>query len=284
MISRRGALLGMAAGGFAGSGLAAPASLEISLRGVLTQGGYAIGRTRPLAQLSLDATPVGAASANGWFVIGFNRDAPASTVLKAESDGLVAEQTLQVAPVAYDIQRIDGLPQDQVTPTAPELLKRIAEEAARKQVGFASRVDGDDFKEGFSAPLDAYVVSGRFGNQRVLNGIEQSPHYGTDLAAPQGTPIRAPAGGLVCFAETGLHYEGGLTMIDHGQGLISVYLHQSKLLVQRDQRVMRGQIIGEVGREGRATGPHLCWRMKWRGRNLDPLLMVSQTGLNPRPS
>ena len=76
------------------------------------------------------------------------------------------------------------------------------------------------------------------------------------------------------FAETGLHYEGGLIMIDHGQGLISCYLHLSQVDVRRGQAVRQGEPIGAVGKEGRATGPHLCWRLKWRGRNLDPMLLV----------
>jgi murein DD-endopeptidase MepM/ murein hydrolase activator NlpD len=86
--------------------------------------------------------------------------------------------------------------------------------------------------------------------------------------------VTSPADGRVSFAETGLHYEGGLIMIDHGQGLISLYLHLSRVDVVPGQAVRRGQQIGAVGKEGRATGPHLCWRMKWRGRNLDPLLLV----------
>ncbi len=84
----------------------------------------------------------------------------------------------------------------------------------------------------------------------------------------------APADGVVAFAETGLHYEGGLIMIDHGQGLISLYLHLSRVDVSPGQAVRQGQVIAAVGQEGRATGPHLCWRMKWRGRNLDPMLLV----------
>ncbi len=76
------------------------------------------------------------------------------------------------------------------------------------------------------------------------------------------------------FAETGLHYEGGLIMIDHGQGLVSCYLHLSRVGAVRGQAVRRGDVIGAVGKEGRATGPHLCWRLKWRGRNLDPMLLV----------
>ncbi|WP_306302010.1 M23 family metallopeptidase [Brevundimonas abyssalis] len=86
--------------------------------------------------------------------------------------------------------------------------------------------------------------------------------------------IRAPADGLVTLAEPDLHFEGGLTLIDHGQGLISAYLHQSRLDVRPGERVVQGQAIGRVGASGRATGPHLCWRLKWRDRNLDPSLLV----------
>jgi murein DD-endopeptidase MepM/ murein hydrolase activator NlpD len=89
----------------------------------------------------------------------------------------------------------------------------------------------------------------------------------------------APADGFVSFAETGLHYEGALILIDHGQGLISAYLHLSKVGVTAGQTVRRGEQIGAVGKEGRATGPHLCWRMKWRGRNLDPMQMVGEPQL-----
>ena len=94
------------------------------------------------------------------------------------------------------------------------------------------------------------------------------------MAAPVGAPIVAPGAGVVSFAETGLHFEGGLVMIDHGQGLVSCYLHMSQVDVVLNQRLAQGDRIGLVGQEGRATGPHLCWRMKWRGRNLDPSLLV----------
>ena len=76
------------------------------------------------------------------------------------------------------------------------------------------------------------------------------------------------------FAETGLHFEGSLIMIDHGQGLLSMYLHLSRVDVSAGQKVQRGEQIGLVGMEGRATGPHLCWRMSWRGRHLDPTMLV----------
>jgi murein DD-endopeptidase MepM/ murein hydrolase activator NlpD len=230
----------------------------------------------------LDGAFQGPASRAGWFVAGFDRDAPAKASLRIVTAHGETIRDLDIAPTVYDVQRIDGLPQETVTPQGDALLTRIAAESVRKRAGFASRVDTEDFRGGFKLPLKAYRLSGRFGGQRILNGVPTTPHYGDDMAAPTGTPIHAPAPGLVCFAETGLHYEGGLTLIDHGQGLVTAYLHQSRLDVAAGQTVIQGQLIGAVGHEGRATGPHLCWRMKWRGRNLDPMLMVR--GKVPTPA
>jgi murein DD-endopeptidase MepM/ murein hydrolase activator NlpD len=270
--SRRAVLAGLGVSLPAASALAATPPLKLS--GRYEQGGFAIGATTPHAKISVDGAAVGSASAHGLFVVGFDRDAASAAKISARTDKGVAEEAIFVAPGDFDVQKIDGLPQDQVTPEAPELLERIAREAERKAVGFASNVDADDFRSGFIMPLNATRVSGRFGGQRILNGVPNRPHYGADLAAPIGTPVHAPAAGTVCFAETGLHFEGGLIMIDHGQGLVSMYLHLSKVGVQKGDRLTQGQQIGAVGAEGRATGPHLCWRMKWRGRNLDPTLMV----------
>lgn len=248
----------------------------LTLAGKPEQSGYLIGKTTSRAQVLVNGKPVGQASADGTFVVGFDRDEPASATLAVQTSSGMAERVLAIAPVDYDVQKIDGLPQDQVTPTAPALLARIAEEARRKAVGFASDIDATGFQQGFSLPLPqgSFRQSARFGGQRILNGVPERPHYGSDLAAPIGTPVSAPADGVVSFAETGLHYEGALILIDHGQGLISAYLHLSKVGVTAGQTVKRGDLIGAVGKEGRATGPHLCWRMKWRGRNMDPLQMV----------
>ena len=254
-------------------GLAPPL---FTLAGKPVQSGYVIGRTAPNAALTLDDEDIGQASADGLFVIGFDRDAASRCGINVQTPNADVARRLSIAPIEYDVQKIDGLPQDQVTPSDPALLARIAEEAKRKAVGFASNIDATYFKDGFALPLPegSFRQSARFGGQRILNGVPERPHYGSDLAAPIGTPVMAPADGLVSFAETGLHYEGALILIDHGQGLISAYLHLSKLDVTAGQGVTRGQVIGAVGKEGRATGPHLCWRMKWRGRNMDPMVMV----------
>ena len=257
--------------------LAGPARAKppgLRLTGKFQQGGFALGRTAPRAQVFVDGAMEGPASAAGLFVVGFDRDAKSQAIIRVVTDDGEAVHIAAIAPGDYDIQKIDGLAPDQVNPEGEALLARIAAENGRKAQGFASRVDTDDFRGGFALPLEHYRLAARFGGQRILNGDPKRPHYGADLAAPIGTVIHAPAPGLVAFAETGLHYEGGLTLIDHGQGLITAYLHQSRLDVARGQTVQRGQPIGAVGKEGRATGPHLCWRMKWHGRNLDPMLMV----------
>lgn len=253
--------------------LSAPAA---TFSGKAVQSGYVIVKSTPRARIALNDEDLGEASVGGLFVIGFDRDEPDRCAITVQTPDAEVSRQVSVAPIQYDVQKIDGLPQDQVTPTDPALLARIAEEAKRKAVGFASDIDFDGFKGGFSLPLPegSFRQSARFGGQRILNGMPERPHYGSDLAAPIGTPVMAPADGQVSFAETGLHYEGALILIDHGQGLVSAYLHLSKVGVTAGQQVKRGELIGAVGKEGRATGPHLCWRMKWRGRNMDPMQMV----------
>jgi len=251
------------------------------LNGRFIQGGFAMGRAAPRAMVFVDGEALTTASAAGLFVVGFDRDAPPSVQIEVRAGNpvgaRVARRTLSIARGTFPSTSINGLPQSTVEPSDPALLARIQQEIALKTEGFASRADADDFQSGFTWPLDTYRVTSLWGSQRVLNGTPARPHYGIDLAAPAGSPIRAPANGVVTFARPGMHFEGGLTLIDHGQGLITAYLHQSRIDVLPTQRVTRGDVIGRVGMTGRATGPHLCWRMKWRDRNCDPSLLVGQS-------
>lgn len=273
ILNRRGVVLG------SGALLAAgPASAQdepnLILTGRFVQGGHALGRTWPRALIFVDGESLTAASAGGRFIVGFDRDAPRSVQIEARLDGRTARRTLDIAAGSFSSTRVNGLPPSTIAPSDPELLARIRREVALKTEGFASRVDADHFRDGFDWPLEGFRVTSRWGSQRVLNGTPARPHYGIDLAAPQGTVIRAPAAGRVALAESGLHFEGGLVLIDHGQGLITAYLHLSRIDVAAGQDLRQGEPIGRVGMTGRATGPHLCWRMKWRDRNLDPSLLV----------
>lgn len=261
----------------AGLGAAASpafAAANVRLEGKPIQGGFVVGWTQPGAQVFVNGERTAPASRRGAFVVGFDRDEGPTCQLEVRDRGEVFRRTLTVAKGSFGVQRIDGVPQDTVTPTDPGLLARIRTEAAMKQEAYASISPDDPFADGFSWPLKKFRNSSKFGNQRILNGIPNRPHYGFDMAAPAGTAILAPAGGLVVFARPRMHYEGGLTMIDHGEGLVCAYLHQSKQLVKEGDRVLRGQKLGEVGMTGRATGPHLCWRLTWRGKHLNPSLWV----------
>jgi hypothetical protein len=273
ILSRRGVVLGSGALIAAGSARAQDDE-GLTLDGRFVQGGHALGRTWPRALVFVDGESLTAASADGVFIIGFDRDAPGSVQIETRLGDRAARRTLDIAPGRFPSTSVNGLPPSTVEPSDPELLARIQSEIVIKTEGFASWIDADHFRDGFDWPLQDFRVTSLWGSQRVLNGTPARPHYGIDLAAPQGTVIRAPAAGRVTLAQPGLHFEGGLVLIDHGQGLITAYLHQSRIDVAAGQDLGRGDPIGRVGMTGRATGPHLCWRMKWRDRNLDPSFLV----------
>ena len=181
----------------------------------------------------------------------------------------------------YRLQRVDGVPQSTVTPD-PSTLPRRQREYAQKQAAFNSTWEGQGFLDGFIAPADG-VTTGVYGSARVYNdGAERGVHWGLDWANETGTPVVAPASGLVTLAEPDMYYEGGLIFIDHGQGLVSAFLHLSAVHVEEGQFVEQGQLIGDIGAGGRSTGPHLDWRVKLRNQfYFDPqvLLDLDVTGL-----
>jgi murein DD-endopeptidase MepM/ murein hydrolase activator NlpD len=251
-----------------------PRPLSIRCAGALTQGGVALCRVTPGAEVRINDEVVGRGDENGWAVIGFNRETPASVRVEVREGSSSVSNDLIIAPREFDVQRVDGLPPQTVTPTDPEVLERIQREAALKQAAFASEARLTGFLEGFIRPVEGGIVTGRWGNQRILNGVPSTPHFGYDIAVPEGTPIRSPASGVVTLAEGDMHYEGGLVFIDHGQGLTTMYLHMSRVDVRVGDIVTQGQTLGAVGARGRATGPHLCWRMRWRGRQLDPSIAI----------
>jgi murein DD-endopeptidase MepM/ murein hydrolase activator NlpD len=246
---------------------------ELVLEGEFVQGGLVRGTTRSGARVEKDGEPV-PVSEEGVFLLGFDRDAPAVSRLSVSfPGGGTIERRLSVQGRDYRIQRIDGLPAKKVTPD-PAVLGRIREEAARVRKA-RERIDPrTDFLDGFVWPASGRI-SGVYGSQRVLNGQPRRPHYGVDVAAPTGTPVHAPAGGIVTLAEPDLYYSGGTVILDHGHGLSSSFLHLSRVQVKEGQVLSRGDRIGEIGATGRATGPHLDWRMNLRRAYIDPELLVS---------
>jgi murein DD-endopeptidase MepM/ murein hydrolase activator NlpD len=116
--------------------------------------------------------------------------------------------------------------------------------------------------------------SGRFGLRRILNKQKRNPHSGMDIAAPKGRSVKATESGTVLFAGD-LFFTGKAIYLDHGNGLISLYAHLSKMNVKQGQRVKRGEIIAKVGKTGRATGPHLHWSVYLNGNAIDPSLFLT---------
>ena len=172
------------------------------------------------------------------------------------------------------MQRIDGLPEKMVTPPK-EVLQRIRAENARIAAVRARDRAAADFATGFAWPVTG-AITGVYGSQRVLNGKPRQPHYGIDIAAPAGTPVRAPADGVVTLAETGMYFTGGTVILDHGHGLTSAFLHLSKLEAGEGEAVERGEVIARVGATGRVTGAHLDWRVNWFDARLDPKLLAGE--------
>jgi len=245
----------------------------LELEGKFIQGSLVTGTVLPGAQVIHDGKPV-RVSKTGRFVIGFGRDnKPDSKLEIILPDGTKLTRNLKVKQRDYHIQRIDGLPPSKVTPKKPEVLKQIREEVA--MVKEARKLDDPrlDYLDGFDWPVSGRI-SGVYGSQRVLNGQPRRPHYGVDIAAPAGTPVLAPADGLVTLSHPDMYYSGGTMLIDHGHGVSSAFLHLDKITVKVGQYVKRGEKVAEVGSTGRSTGPHLDWRINLFEKRLDPQLFA----------
>jgi murein DD-endopeptidase MepM/ murein hydrolase activator NlpD len=242
----------------------------LDLAGKLVQGGLVLGATVPGATATLDGRTVPVAP-DGRFVFGFGRDASAALFVVTLPDGTREERRLAVEKREYDIQRVDGVPQNTVTPDPAELA-RIRREASeiRALRDVASREL--DFATPMIWPARG-PISGVYGSQRILNGEPRAPHMGVDIAAASGSPIVAAAGGVVRFAAE-LFLTGNTILIDHGYGLETSYAHLSRIDVKPGQRLRQGDQIGLVGATGRVTGPHLHWGMEWFDVRLDPQLVV----------
>ena len=174
----------------------------------------------------------------------------------------------------YNIQRIDGLEENKVTPPE-EVYERIKKE--NKLIAKARTVnsDLDFFINKFIIPVDDAIITGVYGSQRILNGKPKWPHYGLDFAQKEGTAVKAMLNGTVTLAEPDLYYTGGTLIFDHGHGISTLYMHMQKILVDKGQKVKQGEVIGTVGSTGRATGAHLDVRLNWFDVRLDPATVLN---------
>jgi murein DD-endopeptidase MepM/ murein hydrolase activator NlpD len=254
----------------------------VEFRGQWSQGGILVGRLLQPGSVWVDKKQLNVTE-SGDFVVGLGREHPAAFQLKiVDEKGTAHTLTYSVASRKFVTQRVNGVEQKMVEP--PEsVLKRISDEAVK--VGSArNRNDRrDDFSKPFIWPLIG-PITGVYGSQRVYNGVPKSPHYGLDIAGPVGAKVMAPAAGIITLAEPDLYFSGGTIIVDHGHSLSSTFLHLSRVLVTVGQRVEQGQIIAEVGATGRATGPHLDWRMNWFDQRVDPQLLMMDIPMSSQTS
>lgn len=237
------------------------------------QGGLVRGSVAPDTQLLLDGKPV-RVTPQGQFVIGFDRDAKSTaTLIEIAPNGHRTLHTLQIVQRQYAIQNVTGVPQQTVEPP-PEQLRRILDEQHQVEAARAVNSDRLDFLAAMQWPLLG-PISGVYGSQRIYNGKPGRPHFGVDVAAPIGTPVRAPAAATITLANSDMFFSGGTLIMDHGYGVSSTFMHLSRLLVKSGDKVAAGDVVGEVGATGRATGPHLDWRINWFDVRIDPQLVVA---------
>jgi murein DD-endopeptidase MepM/ murein hydrolase activator NlpD len=249
----------------------AAAEIPLALEGDFIQGGIVVGRTDPAAQVRFGDTEL-PVSPEGNFVFGLNRDFQSPAQLTLTLGEETETRQFDVTPREYNIQYVEGVPPETVTPP-PEVLDRIRAEGEIKRAARADVTERTDFASAFIWPLTG-PISGTYGSQRVYNGTPRNPHLGIDIARPTGTPIVAPAAGTVTLAEPDMYFEGGLIFLDHGHGMIDVFMHLSEVQVEVGQEVEQGEVIGLVGAGGRATGAHLDWRMYVMGERVDPSNLV----------
>ncbi|MDB3925922.1 M23 family metallopeptidase [Porticoccaceae bacterium] len=244
----------------------------VTFEGEFKQGGLLIGQVQEGQTVIYQGKTLNL-TINNQFLLGLGRNAPTTASITINSKDKEPETiTLKIAARQYNIQKIEGVPAKTVSPLASDL-QRIKQDASMVRESRKLVSNKQDFLKGFIKPANG-PVTGVYGSQRFYNGVPKSPHYGIDYAAPIGTPVIAPADGVVTFAHNDLFYSGGTLIIDHGHGLSSTFLHLSEILVKPDQQITLGMEIAKIGATGRATGPHLDWRMNWLDQRIDPDLVL----------
>jgi murein DD-endopeptidase MepM/ murein hydrolase activator NlpD len=246
---------------------------EIKLAGEIKQGGLIIGKTEPLSKVMLngDLLPI---SKTGDYVFGFGRDDEKTYTLKIIfPNGKTQQRTITPKKRQYNIQRIEGIAKSIMQPN-PKSVARAKKD--NSQIKAARKITSTltAFSQGFIAPIKG-KITGVYGSQRVYNGVPKRPHFGLDYAGKTGDPVKAPAAGKVLLFVPDMFYSGGTMIIDHGQGITSTFLHLSKSYVKTGDYVEQGDVVAAVGKSGRATGPHLDWRINWLNVRLDPALVLN---------
>lgn len=275
----------------ANAATAAPA--ELILRHSPVPGGIAIVELLPLANAERPQVKyqnkrvMVIRDAERWkAIVGIPLETePGSQALEVARDGADAlHVSFTVSPKTYETQRLTIKEKRMVEPSAADL-RRIAKESDLIKTALQKFREATNVTLNFVAPVEGRLSS-PFGLRRFFNDQPRKPHSGLDLAAPKGTPIKAPGDGEV-IAVGKYFFNGNTVILDHGQGLISMYSHMDRIIVKEGQSVAQGAPLGTVGMTGRVTGPHLHWTVSLNDTRVDPLLLFSEqavTQLSAPPS
>ncbi len=236
--------------------------------GKFEQGSFILGKVKPNSKVQIDGRNV-RVTKDGFFAFGLDRDRKNNVIIRVKNKESFTTIEKKIIKRSYKIQRIDGLPPKHVTPP-PEVYERIKKD--NRMIGDARSIDSryEFFKNKFIYPIDKYIITGVYGSQRILNGKPRRPHYGIDFHAPEGTPVKAMMDGEVTLSEKDMYFTGGTIIFDHGHGVSTLFMHLKDVNVKVGQKVKQGEIVGTLGKSGRATGPHLDIRLNWFDVKLDP--------------
>ena len=245
----------------------------LELNGSFTQGGLLFGKTNYKNKIFFNEKEV-FVNKSGDFILAIGRDEKLENLIIIK--GLKKNEThkIQISKRKYKIQRIDGLPKNKVTPNEEEL-KRIRNESKIISISKNKFLNKTLYKSGFIWPVKG-IVTGKYGNQRILNGQPRRPHYGLDIAAASGTKIISPSNAEVSLIMEDTFFNGKMIILNHGLGMNSIYSHLNKILVKKGQKINKGDFIAEVGSTGRSTGPHLDWRVNVFSVAIDPEILLSK--------
>ena len=231
---------------------------QVKLCGNLAQGEFVVGHVANASKVMFNNKEY-SLNKNGEFLLAFSRDENQNAKLEVFFEDTKPQIfKFAVNKSRWDIQSIKGVAQNKVTPSKVDETEILRERTDVSNALNINNINSTNWKNGFILPLKGRI-SGYFGNQRIFNGTPKNPHSGTDIAALEGTEIKASGDGKVLLSGGDYFYSGNMVIIDHGQGLQTIYAHLSKSLVKVGDIVKKGDIIGLVGKTGRATGPHLHW-------------------------
>lgn len=249
--------------------------VSITCAGEAKQGGLLLC-TAPADSTLVVSGPDGEArrevpvNADGIATVGLRRNEDTILVISSVEHESV-EQIFTLGERDDPFRTIEGLDCDKVDARTEEQKAHASRSWVKKQTAFKTFASGDGARNGFIRPSDG-PASSPFGPARKYIGIGKdgepcertSVHQGYDIAIPVGTDIIAPAAGTVTLADPDLYYEGGTVFLDHGDGLVSVFLHMSEVDVSAGDEIAVGERLGASGNTGRTSGPHLHWAVKWR--------------------